>query len=88
MPQPTSMPSELPILSIVYNSAEFPPVIINLFPDWEKTGETHISYINMGDLVRANDLLQFVQNAVADEIYDVDNLRGEGSASQNGDIPF
>jgi len=88
MPQPISMPGELPILSIVFNAADAQPVIVNLFPDWEKTGETHISYINMADLIRANDLLQFVQKAVADEIYDEETLRLKREKGETPDIPF
>jgi len=88
MPHDLRTVSELPVMSIAYNVGNFPPVIINLYPDWEKTGECHISYIDLPDLIQACRLLAFIVDAAADEVYDVQKERAKRLNRDERDIPF
>jgi len=78
----------LPVLSIAHNPGEQAPVIINLYPDWEKTGECHISYVELEELVETCRLLAFIVDAAADEVYAAELERARRELGDMPDIPF
>jgi len=78
---------ELPILSIACNTGSFPPVIINLYPDWEKSGECVISYIDLPDLIETCRLLSFIIDAAADEVWAVEEERKKRIMREEDDLP-
>jgi len=78
----------LPILSVACNTGSFPPVVINLYPDWEKSGECHISYINLPDLIETCRLLAFMIDAAADEVWSVEQERKKRMMREEDDLPF
>jgi len=88
MPEQGKPPSELPVLSIACNTGSFPPVIINLYPDWEKSGECHISYIDLPDLIETCRLLTFIIDAAADEVWAVQHERAKRIMREEDDLPF
>jgi len=88
MPTYVGTDSVLPILSIAHNAGDFPPVIINLYPDWEKNGECQISYVDLADLIETCRLLTFIVDAAADEVYLVEQERKKRMMQDEGDIPF
>jgi len=88
MPVYVGTDSKLPVLSIAHNPGSFPPVIINLYPDWETNGECHISYIGLDDLIETCRLLSFIIDAAADEVYAGEKARQKRKLEEEGDIPF
>jgi len=88
MPTFPAHDNALPVLSIVYNAPGAQPVVVNLYPDWEKTGECHIGYNELPDLIETCRLLTFVVDAAADEVWEAQKLRAKRKASEEGDIPF
>lgn len=78
----------LPILSVVYNAPGERPVVVNVFSDWETSGEVHTAFTVMDDLENANKVLQFAQDAVADILLQADQSRKAEEDRRNKDIPF
>jgi len=76
------------MLSIAYNPGEQLPTIINLYPDWNETGEVHIKYVHIDELVEAARLLNFIVDAVADELLDAKKAREKRESGRTSDIPF
>jgi len=87
MPVHGTSHEDLPILSIACNTGSFPPVIINLYPDWEKTGECNVSYIDLPDLIETCRLLQFIMDAAADEVWAVEKERQKRLMREEDDLP-
>jgi len=80
--------NKLPMLSIAHNPGGQMPVIINLYPDWEKTGECHISYVELSELIELARLLNFIVDAVADEVYVAQIMVMKRRTAGEEDIPF
>jgi len=81
-------PSAFPILSVVYNASGHLPVILNLSADWERTGECHIAYLELAELVETARLLNFIVDAVADVLLAEKKKWEGGEVADQPDIPF
>jgi len=79
---------KVPLLSIAYNPGEQLPTIINVYHDWEENGEVHIRYVHIDELVAAAKLLNFIVDAVADELLYVKGGKKLTVNQENSDTPL
>lgn len=79
MKRPTEQAVQFPLLNIIYDPLSPHTVLVVCRDDWGLTGEVDIRYTSQQSLIDFNNVLQFAQNAVADEI---DLLSKEWKAEQ------
>lgn len=68
MKRPVEEQLMFPLLSVTYDPLSPTPVVVEMQMDWGLTGEVQIRYTTLQSLKDMNNVLQFLQNAVADEI--------------------
>lgn len=87
MRRPTEKQTEFPLLEITYDPLGAHPVTVLMSMDWGLTGEVVIKYTTDQSLIDFNELLQFAQNAVADEV-PIKKWKAHAKSKQKNTPPF
>ena len=87
MKRPTEQQVQFPLLNLIYDPLSPHTVLVVVHEDWGLTGAVDIRYTSQQSLIDFNHVLQFAQNAVADEI-DVLSKEWKAHVKKEGSKPF
>jgi len=88
MERPVERQISFPLLAISYDPLSQHHIVLEMQMDWGLTGEVTLSYTTLASLQDFNRVLQYAQNAVADELIEAKAKASLAKNVRKKDPPF
>jgi len=78
---------DVPVLTVIGDTAAPDFAVLTMLFDWRNTGEVELRYATMEALEQLNEALVYASNAVADEVWTQRKLIQDESEGNENDTP-